>query len=336
LASGRKGRSDSTFPSPETAAPPIPVHRGVTIVIPAFHAKATIQRAVESVAEQPGVEPEIIVVIDDGCTETRERVERLGLACCRVLMNPSNLGAQASRNRGLAEASSSFVMFLDSDDFLTGELLLGLLDAARDADADLSLGPWRILTGAGKLLPIQIPQPAAAEAVFWRWLANGTWVSPSAVLWRTEFVRSIGGWDVRIRRHQDAEITLRGIARGARLAFSSKGAGVYERHDSEHRITRSLSNYDSLFDVAEALLEADGAIPRQKRQAAVARYLYRIAVRAFRRGDDEFGNRALARSRQLGFRGHRGRVARLGSLFLGTRRYNKLAPRLRESLLRRR
>jgi hypothetical protein len=141
-------------------------------------------------------------------------------------------------------------------------------------------------------------------------------------------VRSIGGWDVRIRRHQDAELTLRAIARGARLAFSSEGAGVYHQRDSEHRITRSSSNYDSLFDVAQSLLETGDAVPRSTRQAAVGQYLYRVAVRSFRRGDDEFGCRALARSRELGFHGHRGgRIARFGSTLLGPRRYHGLIRR---------
>lgn len=307
--------------------------RGVTVVIPAFHAKDTIQRTVESVIEQSGIDPEIIVVIDDGCMETKERVERLRFVGCRVLVNPRNLGAQATRNRGLAEASQPFVMFLDSDDFLSGELLRGLLDAAQEARADLALGPWRRLTGAGKLLPIQIPEPAPPVEVFWRWLAYGDWVSPTAVLWRTEYVRSIGAWDLRIRRHQDAEITLRAIASGARLAFSSKGAGVYHQRDSEHRITRSSSNYDSLFDVAESLMAAGEAIPRETRKAAVSRYLYRVAVRSFRRGDDDFGCRALARSRQLGFHGHiGGRFARIGSTILGPRRYHNLSRQVRRLL----
>jgi glycosyltransferase involved in cell wall biosynthesis len=310
--------------------------RGVTVVIPAFHAQDTIERTVRSAVEQPGVEVEIIVVIDDGSMETKARIEGLGLDGCRILVNPHNLGAQATRNRGLAEASKPYVMFLDSDDFLSGELLRGLLDAAEVAEADLALGPWRRLTGGGKLLPVYVPKPAPPEAVYWRWLAYGNWVSPTAVLWRTEFVRAIGGWDERIRRHQDAEITLRAIASGARLAFSNQGAGVYHQRDSEHRITRSSTNYDSLFDVAEKLIATGDAIPRETRQAAVARYLYRVAVRSFRRGDDDFGSWALARSRELGFNGHAGgRVARFGSALLGPRRYHNLSRQVRRLLARR-
>lgn len=304
----------------------------MTVVVPAFRVKDKIRRTVESLAQQRGVELEIIVVIDDGCMETRQLVEDLGLACCRVLMNEENLGAQATRNRGLAEASKPFVMFVDGDDFVSGDLLRGLLDAAQRTEADLTFGPWRILQSDGTLLPVYVPEPAEPAAVFWRWLAQGIWVSPTAVLWRTEFVRSIGGWDLRIRRHQDTEIAMRAVALGARLAFSREGAGVYHHHDSEHRITNSSSNWDSQFDVAELLLATDGPIPKAVRQAAVSRYLYRVAVVGFRHGYADFGKRALARSRELGFRGHLGRVAWLGSILLGPRRYHTLAPHVRRLL----
>ena len=325
--------SDPALPIPHARAGNVLAEPAVTIVIPAFHAKDTIQRAVESVARQSGVNIEIIVVIDDGCVDTQQRVEQMELACCRVLMNDGNLGSQASRNRGLAEATKPFILFLDADDFQSGDMLRGLLDAAQETNADLVLGPWRILTSDGKLCPIQIPEPAPPEAVFYRWLAHGKWVSPTAVLWRTEYVRSIGGWDLRVRRHQDAEIALRGIIRGARLGFSRDGAGVYVHHDSEHRITRSAS-FDSQLDVAEFLIETEGAIPRSERQAAISRYLYRMAVLAFRRGDDDFGMKALARSRQLGFHGNLGRIGRLGSALLGVRRYNRLVAEVHRLLRR--
>ena len=311
-----------------------PAADGVTIVIPAFRAKTTIQRAVESAAQQEGVEPEVIVIIDDGCEETRALVEQLGLPCTRVLMNPRNLGAQATRNRGLAEASKPFILFLDGDDFLSGDLLRGMLEAAEEKHADLVFAPWRRLTSDGKLLDIQDPQPAPPATIFWRWLVDRIWVPPCAVLWRTEFVRSLGGWDLRIRRNQDGEIALRGIALGARVAVSREGAGVYYQHNSEHRVSRRSSNLDSLLDVAESLLEIEGVIPRSTRQAAISRYLYDAAVDAFRGGHGDFAAKALRRSRELGFHGHRGgRGARLGSMLLGPRLYYRLAPEARRRWL---
>ena len=301
---------------------------GVTIVIPAFRAKNTIQRAVESAAQQQGVEPEIIVIVDDGCEDTRDLVEQMRLSCCRVLMNARNLGAQATRNRGLAEASKPFILFLDGDDFLSGDLLRGMLEAGEENGADLVLGPWRRLTSDGKLLDIQDPQPAPAATIFWRWLVDRIWVPPCAVLWRTEFVRVIGGWDLRVRRNQDGEITLRGIALGARVAVSHEGAGVYWQHDSEHRVSRCSSNLDSLLDVADSLLETPGVVSRSTRQAAISRYLYDAAVDAFCGGHDDFAAKALRRSRELGFHGHRGgRGARLGSMLLGPHLYWRLARR---------
>ena len=297
---------------------------GVTVVIPAFRAKDTIVRAVESVATQRGIEPEILVIVDDQCEETRERAERLGVPGCRVIMNERNLGGQETRNRGLAEASQPFITFLDGDDFMSGNLLRGQIDAAMENEADLVLGPWRRLTSAGQLLPIQVPQPASAEAVFCRWLVDRIWVPPSAVLWRTDYVRSIGGWNPKIRRNQDGEIALRAIASGARLAFSTEGAGVYDQHDSEHRVTRSTTNRDSLLDVADSLLSIDGTIPKSVRTQAISRYLYDAAADAVCAGYDEFAKRALARSRELGFRGKVGPMRRIGCRLLGFRNYHRL------------
>jgi glycosyltransferase involved in cell wall biosynthesis len=316
------GRSDLSANSQMAARP---AGTGITVVIPAFRARDTIERAVESVAQQPGIDLEIIVIIDDGCIETRERVEQLRLTCCRVLMNACNLGAQATRNRGLAEASKRFILFLDGDDFLSGEVLRGLLNAAEQSEADLALGPWRSLTNEGELLHIRVPQPASPATIFWRWLVDRSWVASGAVLWRTEFARAIGGWDVRVHRNQDGEIVLRGIARGARLAFSREGAAVYNQHDAEHRVTRSFRNLYSLLDVAEFLLEIDGVIPRRERQAAISRYLYDAAVDACGHNDD-FATKAFARSRELGFHGYRGgRIGRRGSMLLGPGRYYRLA-----------
>jgi hypothetical protein len=53
-------------------------------------------------------------------------------------------------------------------------------------------------------------------------------------------------------------------------------------------------------------------------------------VDAFRGGHDDFAVKALRRSRELGFHGHRGgRGARLGSMLVGPRLYYRLVPEAR-------
>jgi glycosyltransferase involved in cell wall biosynthesis len=87
---------------------------GFAVVIPAFNAQHTLERAVRSALGQTLL-PDQILVIDDGSTDaTAEIAGALGprVQCLRQ----SNSGVAAARNRGIANARAEFVAFLDADD----------------------------------------------------------------------------------------------------------------------------------------------------------------------------------------------------------------------------
>ncbi len=97
----------------------------VSVIIRAYNAEGTIERAVESVLMQDFPRDSFeIVVVDDGSTDAT--VERLGayksLAGFR-LIRQSNKGAVPAANSGLREARGKYVVLLDSDDVLGPELL---------------------------------------------------------------------------------------------------------------------------------------------------------------------------------------------------------------------
>lgn len=91
----------------------------VSVIMPAYHAAATIGRALASIAAQT-LPPREVIVVDDGSADgTHEaavamtsRMNGIQLKVLRQL----NQGAGAARNRALAEAAGRFVAFLDADD----------------------------------------------------------------------------------------------------------------------------------------------------------------------------------------------------------------------------
>ncbi len=304
----------------------------VTVVIPAYKAAATIERALRSVLAQPGVATEVVVVVDDLCAETQRVVAGHGPRV-RCLVNERNLGAQVSRNLGLAEVTSPFVMFLDGDDFVAGDLLAPLAAELAQRQADFGFGPWIRLDETNNICIRSVPDFASPRAAFERWLVARDWVPPCGVLWRTEFVRRIGGWDERIRRNQDGELVLRAILLGATLGTSRVGAGVYVQHPSEHRISLSTDNYSSLIDVVDKLAALDSAVvPPVRRRFVLGQYLYEVARIHFWHAEWELGRRALRKSRELGFLGHRGpKLSRLSYTLLGLERQQRLRHALRRA-----
>jgi glycosyltransferase involved in cell wall biosynthesis len=97
-----------------------PVRAPVSAVIPCYRCADVIERAVQSVAGQTLLPHELILVDDgsgDGTLEhLRSIASRHAPGWIKVVALPKNRGAADARNAGWAEATQSYVAFLDADD----------------------------------------------------------------------------------------------------------------------------------------------------------------------------------------------------------------------------
>ena len=89
----------------------------VSVVMPVYNGKAYIRQAVESVFVQDV--PLELLVIDDRSTDGTAEVLQTYMSRpdFRYFRNERNLGAGASRNRGVREARGEYIAFLDADDW---------------------------------------------------------------------------------------------------------------------------------------------------------------------------------------------------------------------------
>lgn len=91
----------------------------VSVVVPTSDRRVQVVRCVESLLRQTLPPVEIVVVDDFSRDGTADALQALlpqaGSTLLRVIRNPRNLGANASRNVGVASATGEVVAFLDSD-----------------------------------------------------------------------------------------------------------------------------------------------------------------------------------------------------------------------------
>lgn len=107
----------------------------VSVIIPNFNYLSYIDRCMESVLNQDYQNIEIIVV-DDGSTDGSVEFLKSLTGNLRVIQQ-SNQGVAAARNRGFFEAKGEYIAFLDSDDYWDTSKISKQIRAIKKTGADL-------------------------------------------------------------------------------------------------------------------------------------------------------------------------------------------------------
>ncbi|MEQ1708141.1 MAG: glycosyltransferase [Terricaulis sp.] len=107
----------------------------VAVLIAAYNAEATLERAVVSALAQP--ETGEVCIVDDGSTDATATLARaLAARDARVAFHqaPLNAGPAAARNWAIAATRAPWLAVLDADDYLLDGRFAPLLASASDAD----------------------------------------------------------------------------------------------------------------------------------------------------------------------------------------------------------
>ena len=91
----------------------------LSIVIPVYHVKDTLDRCVESVLHQ-GIDDFEVILVDDGSKDKSAEMcdEWQGKDSHILVIHQQNGGLSAARNAGIERATGELITFVDSDDFL--------------------------------------------------------------------------------------------------------------------------------------------------------------------------------------------------------------------------
>lgn len=151
----------------------------VSVIMPVYNGAATIRQAIDSVYRQNV--PLELLVIDDGSTD--QTVEILSAyqerPDFRYLKNAQNIGAAASRNRGVHEAHGQYIAFLDADDWWEDSKLKLQLDILKKTGRVLCSSGRELMnydgSSTGKYIPVR-------ETVSYRDLLRHNSINCSSVL----------------------------------------------------------------------------------------------------------------------------------------------------------
>jgi len=208
----------------------------VTVIVPAYNAARWLPEAIGSVRAQDV--PAAIVVVDDGSTDDTPRVlaDLAGDPANRLTaVRIANGGPAVARNRGLAEAATPLIAFLDVDDLWPADRLAwqcARLAADARTEAVFGMVQVRRLPEAERLWAGRI---FAADALVYPHLGAG--------LYRRSLLDRIGPFDETMRIGEDTDWFFRAYEAEARFVVKARTAMIYRLHDAnmtgDHRATEA-------------------------------------------------------------------------------------------------
>lgn len=183
----------------------------ITIIIPVYNRKDIVQRTLNSLPDTFN-----IIIVDNGSTDGSYEFCRQWMLNSRRrnvrVEREFKAGAAAARNKGLSLCKTKWVYFFDSDDEFTG------IPTEWNEQLDMVCFPTRQIIG-GKA-KIRTYEPVATPHTH---ILNSMLNTISA-LYRTEWLRSIGGWNDDCRVWDDWELGVRALIHRPRLEWITEKA----------------------------------------------------------------------------------------------------------------
>lgn len=113
----------------------------ISVIIPVYNVEKYLAQCVTSVINQTYRNTEIIL-IDDGSEDNSGQIcDTFAVKDSRIkVIHQENGGLSDARNAGMKVAVGDWILFLDSDDFMTTDCLEILIRAAQKKNADIVIG----------------------------------------------------------------------------------------------------------------------------------------------------------------------------------------------------
>lgn len=112
----------------------------ISVIVPVYNVEQYLERCVDSIINQTYTNLEIILVNDGSTDNSGKLCDELAKKDERIrVIHKENGGLSDARNRGIDEAESDLVGFIDSDDYIDRDMYEILLKNLNNTDADLSM-----------------------------------------------------------------------------------------------------------------------------------------------------------------------------------------------------
>lgn len=117
----------------------------ISIIIPVYNGEKHIKMCINNILKQTYSNIEIIVLNDGSNDKTKEILDNLNISDKRLkIVHKENTGVSDTRNLGINISQGEYIIFLDSDDYLTENAIENMMKLINNKDFDMLIYGFKV------------------------------------------------------------------------------------------------------------------------------------------------------------------------------------------------
>lgn len=227
-----------------------------TIIMPIYNAEEYLEYSIKSVLSQTFDNFELLL-IDDGSTDSSLKIAKKYQGDNIRIISRDNKGILYTRIEGIKEAKGKYIMFVDSDDLISNNVLEVFSKYVKDKDYDIIRGNYELFGRNFKKEKIEFPylkeinRGDYKEKVYDKFLTSPIYNS----IWRTAIKKDIFDTSIplNISMGDDQALILRAINKSKKILLIPEIVYSYRINENSitnvRMISKKCKNYDDIYNL---------------------------------------------------------------------------------------
>lgn len=229
----------------------------ISVIIPGYNVEKTIEKCIDTLLNQTFIDFELIIINDGSIDKTKEICEAYALKDSRiVVINTENRGVSMARNRGLEVCKGDFIVFADSDDYVSENYLSSLITDYEQTKVDLIIHGFNTVGfdyDVAKEMAPQIVSITDFKTLFEEYKLHKTGFLFGKLFKASILKEQAIFFDKNIVLHEDTVFILSYLEHCKEVFFNNKKEYYYVYHPNS--LSRKKQRYTSIKAVYLAFLK---------------------------------------------------------------------------------
>lgn len=256
----------------------------VSVIIPVYNVEQYIRQCVLSILNQTLKDIELILVNDGSEDKSMEVIEDL-IECNSniIVINKKNGGLSSARNEGIRHARGTYLMFVDSDDYIESDYIEILYNQCIKHNLDIAIGNYKklietkLVKETRKGLTQEGDILTGTELMYKLCKSNNYRPEVWDDMYKTEYILKNKLYFQEGILHEDEDFTPKALVYAERVKFVNSYGYIYrQRNNSIMNSSININNINGLIVTINNLINLYNNTDDEYGKQAINENLLRI------------------------------------------------------------